>query len=97
MIGDDSMKTNRDRIEKKLKKEGFTIGCWDKRLDKLNYYNIKKVLDNLCFGATDVQVSYNRKKYIIEISDVDNEYDFRMTAKSTYLDRYGDDEYYEKW
>ena len=91
------MKTNRDRIEKKLKKEGFVIGCYDSNIDKLNYNNVKKILDNLCFGATDVQVSLNRKKYIIEISDVDNEYDFKMTAKSTYLDRYGDDEYYEKW
>jgi hypothetical protein len=91
------MKTNKQRIEEKLNKEGFIIGCWDKQLDKLNYNNIKKVLDNLCFGATDVQVSLNRKKYIIEISDVDNEYDFKMTAKNTYLDRYGDDEYYEKW
>lgn len=91
------MKTNKQRIEKKLKKEGFTIGCYDSNIDKLNYNNVKKILDNLCFGATDVQVSLNRKKYIIEISDVDNEYDFKMTAKSTYLDRYGDDEYYEKW
>jgi hypothetical protein len=91
------MKTNKQRIEEKLRKEGFIIGCYDSNIDKLNYNNVKKILDNLCFGATDVQVSLNRKKYIIEISDVDNEYDFKMTAKSTYLDRYGDDEYYEKW
>ena len=91
------MKTNRDRIEKKLNKEGFELGCYDSNIDKLNYNNVKKILDNLCFGATDIQVSYNRKKYIIEVSDVDNEYDFKMTAKSTYLDKYGDDEYYEKW
>lgn len=91
------MKTNKQRIEEKLNKEGFIIGCYDNNIDKLNYNNVKKILDNLCFGATDVQVSLNRKKYIIEISDVDNEYDFKMTAKSTYLDKYGDDEYYEKW
>jgi hypothetical protein len=91
------MKTNKQRIEEKLNKEGFIIGCYDNNIDKLNYNNVKKILDNLCFGATDVQVSLNRKKYIIEISDVDNEYDFKMTAKNTYLDRYGDDEYYEKW
>lgn len=91
------MKTNKQRIEEKLNKEGFIIGCYDNNIDKLNYNNVKKILDNLCFGATDVQVSLNRKKYITEISDVDNEYDFKMTAKNTYLDRYGDDEYYEKW
>ena len=91
------MKTNRDRIEKKLNKEGFELGCYDSNIDKLNYNNVKKILDNLCFGATDIQVSFNRKKYIIEVSDVDNEYDFKMIAKSVYLDKYGDDEYYEKW
>lgn len=91
------MKTNKQRIEEKLRKEGFIIGCYDKQLDKLNYNNIKKVLDDIPFGSTDIQVSLNRKKYIVEVSDVDNEYDFKMTAKNTYLDRYGDDEYYEKW
>ena len=91
------MKTNKQRIEEKLRKEGFIIGCYDKQLDKLNYNNIKKVLDDIPFGSTDIQISLNRKKYIVEVSDVDNEYDFKMTAKNTYLDRYGDDEYYEKW
>ena len=91
------MKTNKQRIEEKLNKEGFTIGCYDSNIDKLNYNNVKKILDNLCFGATDIQVSLNRKKYIIEISDVDNEYDFKMTAKSVYLNKYDDDEYYNKW
>lgn len=91
------MKTNKQRIEEKLNKEGFIIGCWDKSIEKLNYYNIKKVLDNLCFGATDIQVSYNRKKYIIEINDVDNEYDFKMTLKTSYLNKYDDDEYCNKW
>lgn len=91
------MKTNKQRIEEKLNKEGFTIGCYDSNIDKLNYNNVKKILDNLCFGATDIQVSLNRKKYIVEVSDVDNEYDFKMTAKSTYLNKYDDDEYYTKW
>lgn len=91
------MKTNRDRISEKLSKEGFTIGCWDKQLDKLNYNNIKKILDDIPFGATDIQVSLNRKKYIVEVSDVDNEYDFKMTAKTSYLNKYDDDEYYTKW
>ena len=91
------MKTNKQRIEEKLRKEDFIIGCYDSNIDKLNYNNVKKILDNLCFGATDVQVSLNRKKYIIEISDVDNEYDFKMTEKTSYLNKYDDDEYYTKW
>lgn len=91
------MKTNKQRIEEKLNKEGFTLGCWDESIEKLNYNNIKKVLDDIPFGATDIQVSLNRKKYIIEVSDVDNEYDFKMTLKTSYLNKYDDDEYYEKW
>lgn len=91
------MKTNKDRIEKKLNKEGFELGCYDSNIDKLNYNNVKKILDNLCFGATDIQVSLNRKKYIVEVNDVDNEYDFKMTLKTSYLNKYDDDEYYEKW
>lgn len=91
------MKTNKQRVEEKLSKEGFIIGCWDKSIDKLNYNNIKKILDDIPFGSTDIQVSYNRKKYIIEVSDVDNEYDFKMTEKNVYLNKYDDDEYYEKW
>jgi hypothetical protein len=91
------MKTNKQRIEEKLNKEGFIIGCWDKQLDKLNYNNIKKILDDIPFGATDIQVSLNRKKYIVEVSDVDNEYDFKMTSKTSYLNKYDDDEYYTKW
>lgn len=90
------MKTNRDRIEKKLKKEGFVIGCYDSNIDKLNYNNVKKILDNLCFGATDIKVCLNRKTYIVEISDVDNEYDFKMISKSSYRNKY-DDEYDEKF
>lgn len=91
------MKTNKQRISEKLNKEGFIIGCWDKSIEKLNYNNIKKVLDDIPFGATDIQVSYNRKKYIIEINDVDNEYDFKMTLKTSYLNKYDDDEYCNKW
>lgn len=91
------MKTNKQRVEEKLSKEGFIIGCWDKSIDKLNYNNIKKILDDIPFGSTDIQVSYNRKKYIIEVSDVDNEYDFKMTEKNVYLNKYDDNEYYEKW
>lgn len=91
------MKTNKQRIEEKLSKEGFAIGCWDKNINKLNYNNIKKILDDIPFGSTDIQVSYNRKKYIVEVSDVDNEYDFKMTEKSVYLNKYDDDEYYNKW
>lgn len=90
------MKTNRDRISEKLSKEGFTIGCWDKQLDKLNYNNIKKVLDNIPFGATDIKVAYNRKTYIVEVYDVDNEYDFTMISKTAYRSIYGD-EYDEKF
>ena len=28
---------------------------------------------------------------------MDNEYDFKMTSKTSYLNKYDDDEYYNKW
>ena len=90
------MKTNKKRIEEKLNREGFIIGYWDKQLDKLNYNNIKKVLEDIPFGATDIQVFLNRRAFIIEVSDVDNEYDFKMTSISSYHSKYGD-EYDEKF
>ena len=90
------MKTNKQRVSEKLSKEGFALGCWDKRLDKLNYYNIKKVLDSIPFGATDIKVAYNRKTYIVEVYDVDNEYDFAMMSKTAYRNTY-DYEYDEKF
>ena len=90
------MKTNKQRVEEKLNREGFIIGYWDKQLDKLNYNNIKKVLEDIPFGATDIQVSLNRKKFIVEVSDVDNEYDFKMTSVSSYRSKYGD-EYDDKF
>ena len=66
------MKTNKQRVEEKLNREGFTIGCWDNNINKLNYNNIKNVLDDIPFGSCDIQVSLNRKKFIVDVSDVDN-------------------------
>ena len=51
---------NAKKFYELLNKEGFELGCYDSNIDKLNYNNVKKILDNLCFGATDIQVSYNR-------------------------------------
>ena len=90
------MKTNKQRVEEKLNRELFTIGCWDNNINKLNYNNIKKVLDDIPFGSTDIQVFYKKRTYIIEVSDVDNEYDFKMTSVSAYRSKYGD-EYDEKF
>lgn len=81
-------KTNREIIVEKLKSEGYILGCWDKQLDKLNKSNLKKVLDNIRY-ENDTKVFYNRKPFIVEISECDNEIDFNVLSLKEYEYRYG--------
>ena len=82
-------KTNREIIVEKLKSEGYVLGCWDKQLDKLNKSNLKKVLDNIRY-TNDTKVFYNRKPFIVEISECDNEIDFNVLSLKEYEYRYGE-------
>ena len=82
------MKTNKERIEKRCAKHNFKIGCYDKQLDKLSNYSLRKVLENIQY-STDVKVSINRKPYIVEIDEVDGEIDFNVLSLKAYESRYG--------
>ena len=81
-------KTNREIIVEKLKSEGYVLGCWDKQLDKLNKSNLKKVLDNIRY-TSDTKVFIDRKPFIVEISECDNEIDFNVLTLKEYQYRYG--------
>jgi hypothetical protein len=85
--------TNRERIEKKLNGTGFKLGGFNDKLELLNASNLKKVADNMLYGSTDVDVSINRKPFVVEISHVDDEIDFGIISKSEYINRYGDERY----
>ena len=81
-------KTNREIIVEKVFNEGYDMGIYDKFLDKLNKSNLKKVLDNIRY-TSDTKVFYNRKPFIVEISEVDNEIDFNIIPLYKYEDMYG--------
>lgn len=83
------LKTNKQKIQAKLQEEGFEIGCYDNNLEQLNNANLKKVLKKIPFGATDVPVCLNRKPYIVEVFDVDSQYDFKLLSKKQYQQQYG--------
>lgn len=82
------MKTNKETIMNKIKNEGYTLGIYDNALEKLNKQNLKKVLDNIKY-VSDTKVFINRKPYIIEISEIDNEIDFNTITLAEYESRYG--------
>lgn len=81
-------KTNREIIIEKVFNEGYDMGIYDKFLDKLNKSNLKKVLDNIRY-TSDTKVFINRKPFIVEISEVDNEIDFNIIPLYKYEDMYG--------
>ena len=81
-------KTNREIIVEKVFNEGYDMGIYDKFLDKLNKNNLKKVLDNIRYRS-DTKEFYNRKPFIVEISEVDNEIDFNIIPLYKYEDMYG--------
>ena len=81
-------KTNREIILEKVFNEGYDMGIYDKFLDKINKSNLKKVLDNIRY-TNDTKVFYNRKPFIVEISECDNEIDFNVLTLKEYQYRYG--------
>lgn len=66
--------TNKQRVEKYLLKLEYKLGCYDSGLEKLNGSNLKKIIDNIEY-TTDTKVFINRKPYIVQIDEIDNEID----------------------
>ena len=83
------MKTNKQIIIEKVLSEGYELGIYNKYLDKLNKTNLKKVLDNIRY-TSDTKICINRKPFIVEISEVDNEIDFNVITLKEYEYRYGE-------
>lgn len=86
------VKTNKDTIINKLKKENITLDIYDNKIDKLNKKDLQKILDRLPDGG-DIQVKINKKIHIVEI-DIDimtNEVDFNVLTKEEYVSRYGNE------
>lgn len=90
-----------DKINQKEKDTTYVIGCWDKKMEKLSNYSLAKVLDKIKHDndTGDVDLSINRKPYILEYSTVDfyeeekTEIDFGLISKADYISRYGNERY----
>lgn len=88
--------TNKEKIEKAIKKlvgNEYTIGCYDPMMEQLKGKNLLKVAENVDCDYTDVKVCIDRKRYIVEISTVDNEIDFNVLSKNEYIHSYGQEQY----
>ena len=92
-------KTNKEliveRIQKLVKETGvkFSLGCWDKNIEKVSKKELKKVIDSIYGDSTDVDIYIRKKLYVLQISVVDYEIDFNLLTKEEYISRYGD----ERW
>jgi hypothetical protein len=80
---------NKDKIIKRIEKEGYKLGTWDNTLNKLNTTNLKKVLDNIKYQS-DTKININRKSYIVEMDEVDGEIDLNVLTLREYESRYGE-------
>ena len=81
-------KTNKEVIAKKI--APFEIGCYDKKMEVLNKTNLKKVLDELEYDDTRIEVFINRKKHIVEIHFVDDEVDFEVLTMAEFRFKNGE-------
>ena len=81
-------KTNREVIAEKI--APFEIGCYDEKMETLNKTNLKKVLDNMEYDDTRIEVFINRKKHIVEIHFVDDEVDFEVLTMEEFRFRNGE-------
>jgi hypothetical protein len=78
---------NKVAIKEKLISVGLTLGCYDTKIEKLSKKDMKKLIDNIEFGSTDVGVSNN--KLIVEVIYVDNEVDLSVATAAEYAKTYG--------
>lgn len=81
-------RTNREVIADKI--APLVIGCYDKKMNDLNQNNLKKVLNELEYDDTRIEVFINRKKHIIEVCNVDDEVDFEVLTMSEFRGRNGE-------
>lgn len=81
--------TNKTKIKEKLLSIGFTLGCYDKEMDRLSQEDLNKVLDNMEYGSTDIGVTLNGTQSVVEVYHVDSEVDFKIITAKDYAKTYG--------
>ena len=85
------MGANEQRIADAIAKDGYIIGCYDKKVEELKYMALMKVIDNALLNEhTDVNVKIKGEAHIVERSTVGNEKDFTVYTVEEYTEKYGD-------
>lgn len=89
--------TIKERIEEAIKVDGYVVGCFNDEMESLSEKSLKEVI----YGAlnneySDILITHNRKKYIVELATVGSEKDFRLISKQAYQAQYGRNPYDEQ-
>lgn len=84
---------NKEKLKEKAKEFDYVIGCYDVKIDNLSKKELRWIIDNITGDYTDVPVTLNGEKCIVEIAYVDNEIDFNFVSKNEYINRYGREQY----
>ena len=79
----------RKKLEREIKRNDFIVGIYDDKLDSIDDSAYRKIIENMFHGSTDILININRKKYIVEVSHVDNEIDFNVMELKEYEAQYG--------
>lgn len=80
---------NKDTILKELIKQGYKLGCWDNKINKVSKKELKRIVDSLGYGSCDIHLIINKKDFVAEVNEVDGEYDFSLVSRKEYENRYG--------
>lgn len=83
------MSKNKQLIEKEIKRDGNILGIYHRKIDDLHIRPLKRVIENLGIGSTDVPVTLKGVKHVVEIAYVDNEVDVMILPYDEYRNRYG--------
>lgn len=81
--------TNKEKLTKAINGMGYELGCYRNAIESLAPNQLKKILEGVKYGNTDIKVSMKRTPHIVEISYVDNEIDFNIMTLSDYENQYG--------
>jgi hypothetical protein len=84
----------------KIKESGFKgLGTYNSMLEKLTEKDLERVLENIKYASTDIQVTIDNENFIVEVMTCDDEIDFDVLSKDVYMKRYGidDDTYNSKF
>lgn len=67
---------------------GYTLGCYNEKIDQLKPASLKKVLEAVEEECTDIKVTLNGMPHIVEVATVDSERDLNIMTLKEYRNTY---------